>query len=133
MVILNSYKSAKEILDKQYANSRWAMFVFLIMLVIYPTLDRNPLCSPSCELSSLFTIHFHHLRRYSSGFGTQFGMMPYGEPWRVRRRLFKKYYNISNAHIYQTPETKYIHRLLVSLAQRPADFVAHIHQYVFLY
>ena len=28
------------------------------------------------------------------------------------------------------PETKYIHRLLVNFAQRPADFLAHILQYV---
>ena len=57
-------------------------------------------------------------------------MMSYGEPWKVRRSLFKKHFNISNAQIYQIPETKYIHRLLVSLAQRPADFVEHIQQYV---
>ena len=57
--------------------------------------------------------------------------MPYGEPWRVRRSLFKKIFNVSNARIYQIPQTKYIHRLLVNLAQRPADFVAHIHLYVF--
>lgn len=29
------------------------------------------------------------------------------------------------------PEVKYLHRLLLNLAQRPADFVEHIHQYVF--
>ena len=66
----------------------------------------------------------------SSGFGFQFGMMPYGEPWRVRRTLFKKHFNVSNAQIYQVPETKYIHRLLVNFAQRPADFMEHIQQYV---
>ena len=58
-------------------------------------------------------------------------MMSYGKPWKVRRSLFKKNFNVSNAHIYQVPETKYIHRLLVNFAQRPADFLAHIHQYVF--
>lgn len=58
-------------------------------------------------------------------------MMPYGEPWKVRRTLFKKFFNVSNAQIYQIPEIKYIHRLLVNLAQRPADFVAHVNQYVF--
>ena len=57
-------------------------------------------------------------------------MMPYGEPWRVRRGLFKQNFNISNAQIYQVPEIKYIHQLLVNLAQRPADFLAHVHQYV---
>jgi hypothetical protein len=56
--------------------------------------------------------------------------MPYGEPWKVRRSLFKKHFNVSNAQIYKIPETKYIHRLLVNLAQRPADFVEHIQQYV---
>ena len=56
--------------------------------------------------------------------------MPYGEPWKVRRSLFKKHFNVSNAQIYQVPESKYIHRLLVNLAQRPADFVEHIKQYV---
>ena len=58
-------------------------------------------------------------------------MMSYGEPWKVRRSLFKKSFHASNAHIYQIPEVKYIHRLLVSLAQRPQDFVANIDQYVF--
>ena len=48
----------------------------------------------------------------------------------MRRSLFKKNFHVSNAHIYQIPETKYIHRLLVNLAQRPADFVADIDQYV---
>ena len=56
--------------------------------------------------------------------------MSYGEPWKVRRSLFKKHFSASNAQIYQIPETKYIHRLLVDLAQRPADFVQHIQQYV---
>ena len=58
-------------------------------------------------------------------------MMPYGEPWKVRRSLFKKNFHVSNPHIYQKPEIKYIHRLLVNLAQRPADFFADIDQYVF--
>ena len=68
----------------------------------------------------------------SSGFEFQFGMMSYGEPWKVRRSLFKKHFNYSNAQIYQVPEIKYIHRLLVSFAQRPADFVEHIQQYVII-
>ena len=57
-------------------------------------------------------------------------MMSYGEPWKVRRSLFKRHLNVSNAQIYKIPQTKYIHRLLVNLARCPADFVEHIQQFV---
>lgn len=47
--------------------------------------------------------------------------MPYGEPWRVRRRLFNKYFN--NALDHQVQEVKYIRRLLHQLLERPADLM----------
>jgi len=65
-----------------------------------------------------------------SGFGYQFGLMPYGESWRSRRRLFKKYFNMSNAAVYRIPEAKYLHRFLHQLLERPTDLVNLLHQLV---
>jgi len=56
--------------------------------------------------------------------------MPYGESWRSRRRLFKKYFNMSNAAIYRIPEAKYLHRFLHQLLERPTELVNLLHQLV---
>ncbi|KAJ3563463.1 hypothetical protein NP233_g8928 [Leucocoprinus birnbaumii] len=57
-----------------------------------------------------------------SGFGFQFGMMPYGERWRVRRRLFQKYFNPSHAMVYELPQAKYVREFLHRLLDRPTEY-----------
>ncbi|KAF5363832.1 hypothetical protein D9756_001140 [Leucocoprinus leucothites] len=60
-----------------------------------------------------------------SGFGFQFGLMPYGELWRARRRLFKKHFNLSNSSVLHQPqEAKYLHRLLHQLLERPNELIS---------
>ncbi|KXN85958.1 O-methylsterigmatocystin oxidoreductase [Leucoagaricus sp. SymC.cos] len=92
MIILNSYESAKELLERRSA--------------IYSSRPGSVMLA---ELS---------------GFGFQFGMMPYGEKWRVRRRLFKKYFNSSNVLIHQLQEAKYVPQFLHQLLERPTEFVS---------
>jgi len=92
--------------------------------------DPLRLCLANCTLVDLFKLFFTPNACVRSGFGYQFGLMPYGESWRSRRRLFKKYFNMSSTAIYRIPEAKYLHRFLHQLLEHPTDFVNLLHQSV---
>ncbi|KDR66539.1 hypothetical protein GALMADRAFT_161961 [Galerina marginata CBS 339.88] len=49
--------------------------------------------------------------------------MPYGEPWRERRRAFMKYFQPSNANLYQAPQMEFIRKMLPRLLNTPKDFL----------
>lgn len=67
---------------------------------------------------------------FRSGFGFQFGLMPYGEPWRIRRRLFRKHFSASNAPIYEVQGLKYVRRLLSQVLERPTNLMELVPQCV---
>ncbi|KAF5344515.1 hypothetical protein D9756_011369 [Leucocoprinus leucothites] len=65
-----------------------------------------------------------------SGFGFPVCLMPYGELWRARRRLFKKHFNLSNSSVLHQPqEAKYLHRLLHQLLERQNELISLLNQH----
>ena len=50
-------------------------------------------------------------------------MMPYGTPWRVRRKLFHEVLNVRLAESFDGYHTKYVHRLLSRLLEEPENFI----------
>ena len=55
-------------------------------------------------------------------------MLPYGDLWRERRRIFTKHF--SNSSINEPWDTLYVRRFLGQLLQRPDGFLQHIRTYV---
>ncbi|KDR66544.1 hypothetical protein GALMADRAFT_259056 [Galerina marginata CBS 339.88] len=49
--------------------------------------------------------------------------MPYGEPWRERRRAFAKYFHAGNTTVYQSSQTEFVRKMLPRLLTNPADFL----------
>ncbi|KDR66540.1 hypothetical protein GALMADRAFT_259045 [Galerina marginata CBS 339.88] len=49
--------------------------------------------------------------------------MPYGEPWRERRRAFTNYFQSSNSGQYQAPSVEFIRKMLPRLLDAPEDFL----------
>jgi len=49
--------------------------------------------------------------------------MPYGTPWRERRRLFQRHFHPSQAKAYQPTQIESIHKMLVRLFEEPEDFM----------
>lgn len=56
--------------------------------------------------------------------------MPYGNPWRIRRRLFKQHFGPSNALVYEFQQAHYIHRFLLQLLERPMELMELMQQCV---
>jgi hypothetical protein len=58
-----------------------------------------------------------------------FAIMPYGEEWRERRRIFAQHFPPSNHSIHEPKEMQYIRtRLLPQLVKSPEHFMDHIRQ-----
>ena len=58
-------------------------------------------------------------------------MLPYGDIWRAKRRIFKKYFNPSNPSINQPRDIIYIRRFLGQLlVQSSNNFLQHVRTYV---
>ncbi|KDR66580.1 hypothetical protein GALMADRAFT_1146457 [Galerina marginata CBS 339.88] len=49
--------------------------------------------------------------------------MPYGEPWRERRRAFAKYFQGGNPAVYQTQQLEFVRKMLPRLLDDPANFL----------
>jgi cytochrome P450 len=56
------------------------------------------------------------------------GFMPYGERWRVRRRLLHRGLNINAVAQYYPVQARHARRFLANLARKPALFVQHIEE-----
>ncbi|KAF8910209.1 cytochrome P450 [Gymnopilus junonius] len=54
------------------------------------------------------------------GWDWLFVSMPYGEPWRDRRRLFLQHFR--NVALYRPPQVKFVGRALVQLLDNPENF-----------
>ena len=55
-------------------------------------------------------------------------MLPYGDVWRERRRIFTKHF--SNRNINQPRDILYVRRFLGQLLQNPNGFLRHVRTYV---
>ncbi|TFK33360.1 cytochrome P450, partial [Crucibulum laeve] len=60
------------------------------------------------------------------GWGWSFSSMPYGEPWKERRRLFQKYFPASNDAVHKPRAVEYVHRLLKRVLEEPAGILDHL-------
>ncbi|KAJ8517661.1 hypothetical protein ONZ45_g5191 [Pleurotus djamor] len=59
------------------------------------------------------------------GWDWHFGLLPYGNPWRDRRRVFRQEFNHSNSHNHQATQLKYARRFLRDVLDRPSELVHH--------
>jgi len=55
-----------------------------------------------------------------------FTSMPYGNEWRMHRKMFLQEFNPSTVTRYHPQEIKYTHKLLKRLLENPDDFMTHI-------
>ena len=53
--------------------------------------------------------------------------MHYGPRWRMHRKLFNEFLNISAVKKYDVNQVRGVSDFLVNLYQRPKDFREHIH------
>ena len=52
-----------------------------------------------------------------------FAFMPYGAPWKARRRLFHEVFNVRLNENFDSHQCKYVHRLLSRLLEEPECFI----------
>jgi len=58
------------------------------------------------------------------------GFLPYGNRWRIHRRLFHKFFNVSAVERFDPRLFKGIRDFLRRLAEFPEDFADHTRLYV---
>lgn len=80
----------------------------------------------SCALQVLLISMLHRIG------ADQWSMasMRYGPHWRMHRKLFNEFFNVSAAKEYDVNQIRVISDFLVHLHQRPRDFRGHIRQQV---
>ena len=49
--------------------------------------------------------------------------MPYGAPWRLRRKLCQEVLNVRLTASFDDHQSKYVHRLLSRLLEEPKHFI----------
>ena len=59
--------------------------------------------------------------------------MPYGAPWRARRRLCHEALNVRLTDSFDGHQYKYVHRLLSRLLEEPKRFIEELDLYVASY
>ncbi|KAJ8501740.1 hypothetical protein ONZ45_g12030 [Pleurotus djamor] len=58
------------------------------------------------------------------GWAWAFAFMPYGDAWRLRRRMFQQEFHPSATTMYRPQEVKYVRRLLHRLLVTPEEFMS---------
>ena len=62
-----------------------------------------------------------------------FGMMSYGDEWRVRRKLFHEVLNVRLVKNFDDHQCKYTYRFLSRLLKAPENFMKEVELSVLLY
>ena len=57
-------------------------------------------------------------------------MMPYGNTWRIHRKLFHRFFTVSTADRFDDKIRKAVNTFLRLLAESPEHFLSHAHLYV---
>uniref|UniRef100_A0A0W0FF05 Cytochrome P450 n=3 Tax=Moniliophthora roreri TaxID=221103 RepID=A0A0W0FF05_MONRR len=60
------------------------------------------------------------------GWNWNFGLLPYSDAWRSRRRVFLQSFNAQAAKLFRPHETKSAHLLLTRLRESPENFLVHL-------
>ena len=87
---------------------------------------RVSIASTNCEaLSKQPSIHSYTL---FVRFGTEFSsvFLPYGDRWRLHRRLFHQAFNMNAAMTFRPTQMKKAHELIINLMNTPDDFMTHL-------
>ena len=50
-------------------------------------------------------------------------MMPYGEAWRERRRIFTQYFHPGNSDLYKATQMEFVRKMLPQLLKDPENFL----------
>ena len=57
-------------------------------------------------------------------------MMPYGDTWRIHRKLFHRFFNVAVIDQHDEKIEKAVNVLLRRLSESPERFLKHVHLYV---
>lgn len=136
-MVLNSYAAASDLCDKRssiYSSRYVAAYVQLSVVRSDLSVGHAFRCSVNCKCYSGSIIHSAILTSYlyRMGWGWLISALPYGDPWRERRRLFTKFFNQHNADFYRPRQAEFTRKMLLKLLDRPADFLDIAREYVFL-
>ncbi|KAF8999394.1 cytochrome P450 [Cyathus striatus] len=67
-----------------------------------------------------------HMAIELMGWGFQFSVMPYGEKWRDRRRLFQRHFPLVRHDHYRPVLMRFVRTLQLGLLESPDDFFEHV-------
>ncbi|KAJ8522813.1 hypothetical protein ONZ45_g644 [Pleurotus djamor] len=107
-IILNTIEAANELLNRRSA--------------VYADRFVNSFAQ-LCRHEPKYTIGMK--TKTSMGQNFNFGILPYGERWRARRRIFWQEYMPANAHLREPIQSKYAKTLLRTLLRDPKNFLQH--------
>jgi len=57
-------------------------------------------------------------------------LLPYGEAWRERRRMFAQYFHPTNTEVYKATQVEFLYKMLPRLLKDPDNFLSITRQYV---
>ena len=57
-------------------------------------------------------------------------LLPYGEAWRERRRMFTQYFHPGNVELYKATQVEFVQKMLLRLLKDPDSFLSITRQYV---
>lgn len=106
-IVLNSHHDAVELLEKRgpiYSNRRYA-----------PMLDMYVDEPIGCGL--LTSSEYHR-----SGFGRDITSMPYGDEWRLRRKIMHQGFSKTKVTVCEPTQTKKVRVMLRRLLEAPEEF-----------
>ena len=107
MLVIGSYKAARDLLDKKSSNySDRPQSVMINLCVQYDPTILNPTL---------------RLFIYSTGMDSMFTLKNYGSQWRLHRRVFHQSFNAEVVDNYQPIQLTAARRLLAALRRSPDD------------
>ena len=65
-----------------------------------------------------------------AGWKWSLAIMPYGEAWRERRRMFTHYFHPGNTEVYKATQVEFLYKMLPRLLKDPDNFLSITRQYV---
>jgi cytochrome P450 len=127
ILVLNDIKMAQDLLDKRSAfySSRYVLLGYKHVLRTLK-LDR-PEIPMLNEVYVEGNMIYRCSRDHRVGFTSFFSMMPYGDQWRIHRRMFQQYFSEKNLPRMREKQLEFIRKgLLPNFFQAPDEFVDHI-------
>jgi len=73
---------------------------------------------------------FNILPSLRVGWKWAISVMPYGEVWRERRRVFMQYFHPGNTDLHKATQVEFLRKMLPRLLENPENFLSITRQYV---